>query len=190
MITHRRLHRTRRTSGLVVAIIAVGLWAMYLLPEAAGGRATYLIVSGHSMDGTFSTGDIAIMRSQGTYRIGDIIGYEIPADAPGAGHLVIHRIIGGDPTGGFITKGDNNAEPDIWKPRDSDVRGSLLIRIPGGGNVLGVLRTPQGFGLVAGLVAFWVLIGGDEPSERRAPAGVRRRQGRASPIGSSSQAQV
>lgn len=183
MAKHQRLRRTRRTLGLVSAVVLVGLWAVYLLPAVAGGRATYLIVSGHSMDGTFSSGDIAVMRSHRGYQIGDIIGYEIPADAPGAGHLVIHRIIGGDATNGFITKGDNNDEPDIWKPRGADVRGRLLIRIPAGGNVLGALRTPQGLGLIAGLVAFWVLIGGAEPTETRAPGPLRSRRERPSPAG-------
>lgn len=176
MAEGRLSSRTRSIIGLAVAAVLIGLWAMYLLPRAVGGRATYLIVSGHSMDGTFSTGDVAIMRSRDTYETGDIIGYRVPSGALGAGQLVIHRIVGGDARRGFITKGDNNDEPDIWRPRRADVQGSLLVRIPGGGKTLVLLRTPAGLATISGLIAFWVLVGGDAPKpvRRRSTAGRRR----------------
>lgn len=160
----------RRLAGLLLVVAVAGLWAAFLLPRSLGGSASYLIVSGHSMDGTYASGDLVIVRSRSTYAVGDIVGYKVPAGTPGAGHLVIHRVTGGDATSGFVTQGDNNAEPDMWRPKPSDMLGTAFVRLPAGGRWLVWLRTPVGVGVLGGVLAFWVLIAG-ETVRSRTPRG-------------------
>jgi len=57
--------------GLVV-VLAVLLW-----PHQWGGRTSLTIVSGHSMDGTYSTGDLVVGRV-GTAEVGDVVVFRPP----------------------------------------------------------------------------------------------------------------
>jgi len=75
---------------------------------------------------TYNTGDLIIAHSQSTYSVGDIAAYRVPKGEIGAGSVVIHRIVGGDPVHGFTFKGDNNSAPDPWHPKQADMVGSLL----------------------------------------------------------------
>ncbi len=92
---------------------------------------------------------------------------------------MIHRMVGGDAETGFVTKGDNNEQPDPWRPRPADIEGAPWIRLPGGGRVIEFLAQPVSAAIVVGaLTAFWLLVG-DGTAERRStmPAVVRARQG-------------
>jgi signal peptidase I len=188
MKKHRKTARTvvRRLAAVGALVLLVGLWATFLLPKGLGGSASYLIVSGHSMDDTYATGDLVITRGRESYEIGDVVGYRVPDGAPGAGHLVIHRIVGGDERRGFVTQGDNNDEVDIWRPLPEDVLGDALIHVPGFGKTLVQLRTPVGLGVLAGALSFVVLVGGgrpnDEPRHLRNDRRSRRRLRRPPPV--------
>ncbi len=122
----------RRTAAdiLVFALIVVAAFAIW--PVRLGGGTSYIIIKGTSMEPKFHTGDLAVLRSQDSYRKGDIVAYRIPAGSAGAGHLVIHRIIGRS-HGGYLMKGDNRTTPDTWYPKASDVLGKfrLLVPLPG-----------------------------------------------------------
>jgi signal peptidase I len=180
-VTRRTGLLVRRLATVALLALVVGLWATFLLPKGLGGSASYLIVSGHSMDGTYATGDLVVVREGKSYEIGDVVGYRVPEGAPGAGHLVIHRIVGGDEDQGFITQGDNNDEVDIWRPLPEDVLGDALVRVPGFGKRLVQLRTPVGLGVLAGALAFLVLVGGNgqngETKDRGRDRKPRRRFG-------------
>src|SRR5689334_25447687 len=65
-------------------------------PQSLGGSIAYVKVNGHSMDGTYKSGDLVIVHRADDYRTGDIIAYRIPKDEFGSGAQVIHRIIGGN----------------------------------------------------------------------------------------------
>lgn len=127
--------RTFPARRLIVDIIAltiiVGL-AWLTWPTSLGGDTAYVIVKGTSMEPKFHTGDLAIVRTQDHYGVGDIVAYHIPKGNPGAGHLVIHRIIGHS-HGGFLMKGINRTTPDAFYPKPSDVLGRyhFLIGLPG-----------------------------------------------------------
>jgi signal peptidase len=113
---------------------------------------TYTIVSGQSMDPTLASGDLLALRAQDEYEIGDVVTYRVPVGDPGAGHVIVHRIIGGNAADGFVTQGDNNSRPDVWKPTQEDVLGKLSVHVPHAGEVFMLLRSPL---VVAMLGAFF-----------------------------------
>jgi signal peptidase I len=144
--------------GLFVAVVAA--WAIFLRPAVLGGRATYVIIAGHSMEPTLHTGDLALVRRQLTYRPGDVIAYRIMKNQAGAGRLVIHRIVGGSARGGYVTRGDNRSYRDPWRPKPTDVAGKMEVRVPHLGLLPVYSQTTVGMALIAALAGLLVLSGG------------------------------
>jgi signal peptidase len=134
------------TVGILATLLAVAVW-----PQEYGGTTSVTVVSGQSMEPTYHSGDLLLTRRH-AYQVGEVVVYEVPADQPGAGHRVVHRIIGGDGRTGWRTQGDNNAAPDIWTPRDPDVVGCVVVHVPKLGLLLMQLRNPITWALVGGLV--------------------------------------
>ena len=124
---------------------------------------------------TYKNGDLVVTRKRATYKIGDTIAYQVPAHDVGAGMLVIHRIIGGSAATGFVTRGDNRRQDDLWRPKPTDVIGKAWIGLPSMGDRMGSLRTPAalaGFATLMSLaVAFEMFKKPNKPKE--APGGVR-----------------
>lgn len=171
-------------SWVFVLALAIG-WAAFLRPASMGGPAGYVIVSGESMEPMMHTGDLAIVRQQDSYVVGDVIAYRIPKADVGGGMLVIHRVVGGDAREGFVLQGDNRDSTDMWRPVHSDVVGSLRWHVPHAGTALFLLKTPMVIAGVIGFLGFWFVVtwgdnkaGGppaddgvvDEPFEPAAPA--------------------
>ena len=126
-----------------------------------------VMVTGHSMEPTYWTGDLVItLRSDG-YGVGDVIGYHAPVgDDPAHAPLVIHRVLTSD-SEGFLTQGDNNPARDPWMVPDKLVVGRAWLHVPGAGRWLGWLRQPMSLAAVlGGLVAFWVVSRDPEPEDR------------------------
>jgi signal peptidase len=162
-----------RTRHLGLLLVAIGLaaWFVALRPTALGGPASYIFVSGTSMEPTLATGDLVVLQRGDRYAIGDIIAFEVPDGQPGAGALVIHRIVGGSADEGFVMRGDNKPAPDEWRPTEDRVAGRLWLRVPGAGAAVATLRQPAVFASVlAGLVVFFIVLGGGERPQRREPA--------------------
>jgi hypothetical protein len=86
----RRLTQLLRNAAVIAAVIValVVLW-----PQSLYGRSTCVVVTGHSMDGTYADGDFLLVRSGGTYRVGDIVVYRVPVGDVMAGTQIVHRII-------------------------------------------------------------------------------------------------
>jgi hypothetical protein len=84
-----------------------------------------------------------------------------------AGDDLIHRIVAGNATTGFTLKGDSNPGP--WIVPRSDVLGKEALTVPGLGNSLLVIRSPLFAGLVAALIATWLVISPPEWMRRRKP---------------------
>ena len=101
-----RRPRLRAIGNVLVWIALLGGLAL-MWPQSLHGKVAYVAVDGHSMDGTYHTGDLIVVRRHSDYRVGQIIAYRVPKGEFGAGAEVIHRIVGGNPSGGFTTKGDN-----------------------------------------------------------------------------------
>ncbi|ROS25834.1 signal peptidase [Cellulomonas sp. PhB150] len=105
---------------------AIALAAWFLWPTSLGGCTTMTVVSGHSMEPTFYTGDIVLARC-GQPAVGDIVVYSPPGI--GGDARIIHRIVDGTPDG-WTLQGDNNDFIDAFTPTDADVVGIAKIRIP------------------------------------------------------------
>ncbi len=145
----------RRGGSLALIGLLLG-WAILLRPAALGGDALFLVVRGDSMLPTHETGDLVILRSAATYRVGEVVAYRVPAGELGAGRIVIHRIVGGDGGTGFLVKGDHNPSIDPWRPKQADVAGAEWLALAGVGRWLAWLHQPFVLaGLAAALVAGW-----------------------------------
>lgn len=153
---------TRRSLMRVVAWVAlVGFavgWLVLLRPMSLGGPASYLVVAGVSMEPHLHTGDFVIVHHADNYVVGDVVAYPVPDGQPGAGSVVIHRII--DRSGErFIIQGDNKDRPDPWRPTAREIIGKSWLEFPGSGRYLLALRSPVVLGLLVGIAATYVAYG-------------------------------
>jgi signal peptidase len=146
-----------------VFVAALAAWTIFLRPGFLGGRATYVIVAGHSMEPTLRTGDLVVTLRQRTYRRGDVIAYHIAKGQPGAGLLIIHRIVGGSAAAGYMTKGDNRRYRDPWRPKPREIDGKRTMHVPRFGVLTAFAHTSLGVALFGALAAFLVLRRGAEP---------------------------
>ena len=141
------MKRTKRressiSAGLVFALLAV-LWFLFA-PVQFGGRTSYVIVNGISMEPKFHKGDLALVRTSSSYNVGDIVVYRHPTIGP-----VIHRIIGKDGDS-YTFKGDNNNFVDPYHPNQSELIGKFWFHIPAIGEPFTKLHNRF---VIAGLVA-------------------------------------
>jgi signal peptidase len=141
-----------------LAFVAVLLW--FCLPQALGGRAGWVLVSGKSMLPRLHTGDLVLVERRSSYHVGEVVAYRVPKGQVGAGYTVIHRIIGGNGRTGWRMKGDNRTAPDLWYPTNRDVIGSQMLRIPHAWFVLHLLHMPILLALFAGFGVFFTIVFG------------------------------
>src|SRR5580698_3453944 len=113
-----RPRRIRKLLSPALALVVLGTVWFYLAPTQFGGSATYVVTHGTSMEPRFHTGDLAIVRSQSSYHVGEIVAYH----SHKLHTIVLHRIIGreGDK---YIFKGDNNNFIDPERPVESQLIG-------------------------------------------------------------------
>ncbi|WP_066585456.1 signal peptidase I [Cellulomonas timonensis] len=158
--------------GLLL-FLAVAVWALW--PSTLGGCTTLTIVSGHSMDPTYATGDLVVARC-GEPAVGDVVVYQ-PATENGG--RVIHRIIGGDAEAGWRMQGDNNDFTDPWMPTADEVLGVARLHLPQVGVVASILLMPLTWVsllVVAAAILLWPSRAEDadagalEPADATAPA--------------------
>lgn len=155
---------------VAVETVALALVVGFLIFGRAGfvgSPLSYVVVSGHSMEPTFWTGDVVVLQREGSYRKGDVIGYAIPKGGPGAGLIIIHRIIGGNAREGYVMRGDNKPSPDPWRPRPADVVGRERLMVPKVGLIVRYVRSPMGFAALAGLMTLTIALGGAAHERRR-----------------------
>lgn len=99
------------------------------------GYGAAVVMSG-SMEPTFSTGDLLLVRQSDQLQVGDIVVYQSGRS------LVVHRVIGldGDMV---ITQGDanNTADPPFEK---GAILGTVAGRVPGAGVLVNALKSPLG----------------------------------------------
>lgn len=143
-------HRVSSMVGLVllVALIAIA-W-----PARLGGNLGLVIVAGHSMDGTYHSGDLLLTWKDDGYRVDDVIVYRVPDGEVGEGLRVVHRIIDGGIRTGFVTQGDSRDTPDLWRPRASDIDGTPFAVLPRGGYLLRWIFSPLALGLLCALCVY------------------------------------
>jgi signal peptidase len=149
----------RRLGSFAVVAVLVLAWGVFLRPQSLGGSVNYLVIRGSSMEPTYRGGDLVLVRAADRYAVGDIVAYRVPVGQIGAGHVVIHRITGGDGASGYLLQGDNNRSVDPWMPTARDVVGRAWIEVPGIGQALTFIHQPAAAGAlaVALVAAGWLL---------------------------------
>ena len=164
--------RLGRLLGFGTLAVVLALWIAFLRPQSLGGSALYIVVRGSSMVPTYQNGDLVIMQSAHAYAAGDAIAYRVPAGEIGEGHVVVHRITGGNGTDGFVVQGDNNDAVDPWMPRAADVAGKTWIVVPGVGRIVAYIHQPViAGGLAAAIMVTLILAVQSRPIlGRRSPA--------------------
>ena len=139
---------------LAALVLVIAGWALFLRPQSLGGPAAYVVIRGSSMVPAFETGDLVIVRAASSYAVGDVVAYEVPDGEIGAGHIVIHRIVGGDGSNGFTLQGDNNNTPDPWMPRATDIVGRAWLSVSALGRVIAYVHQPV---IVAAIAAALIM---------------------------------
>ena len=142
-----------------VGVVVLG-WLIW--PSSLGGCTTLTIVAGRSMEPTYYTGDLVVTRC-GPVGLGDVIVYN-PPDVGGA--RVIHRIVDGNASDGWLVQGDNNDFLDPWRPTQEQILGSPVLHVPGVGTAASILLSPLTWiSLLVVALAIIVWPGKDSPDE-------------------------
>jgi signal peptidase I len=145
-----RSSQTKKLISSALGLIVLGSLWFWFAPSQFGGSTTYVVTHGISMEPRFHTGDLALVRAQGSYHVGEIVAY----DSKMLHTIVLHRIIGRDGSR-YVFKGDNNNFVDPEHPRASQLIGALWLHIPGAGATLLSIRSPL---LLGALIAVGMLI--------------------------------
>jgi signal peptidase I len=146
------VERAIRVGILFVSINLLLGWFFVLRPTSLGGPASYALVSGPSMEPTFQTGDLIITQRADAYAIGDIVLFRVKKA------LVIHRIVGGDPTSGYVVRGDNNGVEDGFRPSIAAIDGKAWLRLPGVGRTVASVRQPLPLAICTWILMTFVLL--------------------------------
>jgi signal peptidase len=120
---HRVLSAASYGAGAVV--LGLSLWAT--LPRALGWEPT--LIDGGSMTPALRRGDVILLREAGadSIALGSVITFSDPADPD---RLVTHRVVGIEPDGRLVTRGDANNVSDSTLVALDHVRGRAVLRIP------------------------------------------------------------
>ena len=153
-----------RRVGNVAGWVLVAALVYLAWPAQLGGHLSLVVVSGHSMDGTYRSGDLLMAWPHADYNTGEIIVYKIPKGEPASGLRVVHRVIE-KKAGHFTTQGDNRTTPDFWRPTVDDVVGHPFFRVRAGGLALKWLLSPLALAVLCGICVFWFVIGDDDEAE-------------------------
>jgi signal peptidase I len=150
-------------AGVLVAIFVLGAAWYCLAPPQLGGKTSYAVTFGISMEPHFRHGDLVLLRQRTSYSVGDVVAYY----SHDLKKNVLHRIIAIH-DGHFTFKGDNNDFVDPERPTHADLIGAEWLRIPRIGDWLGALHKPFDAAVAAGLVVLLlVLSGGSTAAHRR-----------------------
>jgi len=156
-----RIRARNLVAVLLTVEIALGLW-IFFAPTKLGGSSTYSVTSGVSMQPLLYKNDLALVRAQTTYHIGDVVLYHSAV----LGKPVLHRIILIQ-NGQYYFKGDNNNFVDPGYATRSELVGKLWVHVPEVGVAISWLGHPLYAGLLAGLAAMIIVMTGGEPRHRR-----------------------
>ncbi|PKO04563.1 MAG: signal peptidase I [Chloroflexi bacterium HGW-Chloroflexi-3] len=138
--------RSQKLFWLIFAIIAfISFWVTFA-PRQIGGKVSYIIIRGSSMEPAYHQGDLVLLRERQTYLINDIAAYRHPDIG-----LVIHRLVNDDGTH-FTFKGDNNTWLDDYSPTQDEIIGKEWLYFSGVGKIVEFLQTPWGLLILIGVI--------------------------------------
>src|SRR5262249_9365599 len=175
--------RTRTSPGRLVSTLVglgvVGFAWCFFAPVALGGSTTYVVTEGVSMQPRFHSGDLAIVRPESSYRVGDIVAYRSQMLQT----IVLHRIIARDGSR-YVFKGDNNDFVDQEHPTARQLVGKLGPTGPRAGRARAWLGRPATSAVGSGVAAVLVLGSGFGVGarRRRRPGDPPEREPRGSPL--------
>jgi signal peptidase len=132
--------------------LSILVWIL-LAPPELGGSTRYAMVIGKSMLPTLHSGDLVLLHSSQAYQVGEIIGFL----DPNIHAIIVHRIIS-SANGQYITKGDNNRDPDVYSSTNPDILGKVWFRAPLLGNLIAAIRQPLFFTLVVGIMVLFIIL--------------------------------
>src|ERR1700730_1598195 len=155
--------------SIVGGAIVLGMW-VFFAPMKLGGSTTYSITSGISMQPLLHANDLAFVRAQSSYHVGEAVLYQSPV----LHRPVLHRIILVQ-NGKYYFQGDNNNFVDPGYATRGELVVTLWFHVPKVGAVLGWFGAPFHAALLAGLATMLVVFAGFTTSRRRG----RRRRGSA-----------
>lgn len=116
-------------TGWLVCVCMLTAWSV--VPMAWGWRPS-VVVSG-SMEPHIRPGDVVLVDHSTRYVKRGTVVLADDAQVP-SGH-VLHRVVGTDPAGRLITKGDNNLTADSTHRTAADVEGMARLVVPRVGEV-------------------------------------------------------
>jgi signal peptidase I len=154
---------TRRAIRALALLALTATWWQWARPTALGGEESYVVVDGHSMDGTYHDGDLVVVREEDRYEVGDIIAFRAGGEFEDPTRI-IHRIVGHAGSGAFTTKGDNRDRIDPWQPGPDDIIGKAVFHVRGAGQLAASASTPQALAAIGGAA---VVVGGRKRRRRR-----------------------
>ncbi len=157
-----------RICGALAGIVVLTLAWLLLAPPAIGGKTSFVITSGNSMEPKIHQGDLVLARQRSAYDVGDVVLFHSSV----LGRHVLHRIVAVDGDR-FVTKGDNNGYRDPERVLRSRVQGEAALLFPGVGKPITWLRSPLNAAVVLFLLVFLSLAGGREVARRRGRPYVR-----------------
>jgi signal peptidase I len=155
----------------VLVLLLVLVW-QFVLPPTLGGKTSFITTSGKSMEPLLHSGDLAVIRKQSTYKVGDVIEFR----AQSLGMPLLHRIVSIDAQG-ITTQGDNNNFTDLDHPTNKDIIGKLVYHRDGGGKFLDFLQSMPvriAGALLLGLVAYNLFKTKESPTSHRPGRGGMR----------------
>jgi signal peptidase len=156
-----RAHGTGIVGTVVGLVLLAALWLMFA-PTPVGGSTSYAVTEGVSMLPLLHSGNLAVVRPQASYRVGDAVLYNSPV----LHRPVLHRIIAID-AGQYSLQGDNNDFVDPGTVPATAIVGRLWFHVPHAGGWVGWLTAPLHAALLAVGAALVLLLGGTARHRRR-----------------------
>ena len=138
---------------IIIALVFSALNSFSARPDSKLPFRTFVVISG-SMEPTIMTGDLIVDRTNRGFGPNTIITFQDPK-----GHIVTHRITKTEQLSNgsleFITKGDNNEDPDQYTTPPKRVLGTHWFTIPKLGYILVYIRSFMGITIIVSLFAGW-----------------------------------
>lgn len=161
MTSSRTWTRVREAALAVLCLVAVA----WLWPASLGGATTVLVVKGTSMEPTYHSGDVVIVRSEPHPAVGDVVVVGVGGSSD---TRVVHRVVERRDDGRLVTKGDNRSTEDGFLTEPDHVVGTARLHVPRAGLViLAMSRWWMIAVLCGGLAAVSIWSRTEPPSRRR-----------------------
>lgn len=158
----------RRWLGLLSTVAILGIAWYFLAPPQLGGKTSYAVTFGISMEPHFHHGDLVMLRRRDAYHVGQVVAYR----SHDLHRNVLHRIVA-VADGHFTFKGDNNSFVDPEHPTARDLVGAEWLRLPAVGNWLASLHSPRNAAIAAFLIVLTLTAGGGGAALHRRRRGDR-----------------